>query len=70
MAGINAVSSSGNSSEAQAMLVKYQQKLATDLAAKAAEKVIDADRQAVARAQQAAQQSPSASGGSTLDVTA
>ncbi|MFI5934578.1 hypothetical protein [Actinoplanes sp. NPDC051494] len=80
MAAISAVSSS---SEAQTELVKYQQKLAADLAAKAAEKVITADKDAVARAQQSAlqatqqaQQSPqvtssaaTASVGSTFDVT-
>src|SRR3954451_22306306 len=81
MAPISAVSTS---SEAQAALVKYQQKLATDLAAKAAAKVITADKEAVAKAQQAVQQAQQPSEvttgastaatadaiGATLDVTA
>jgi hypothetical protein len=75
MAAVSAVSSS---SDAQAQLVKYQQKLAADVAAKAAAKVITADKEAVTKAQQAVQQSqePSTAAtsatsatGSVLDVT-
>jgi CRISPR/Cas system-associated endonuclease Cas1 len=46
---ITAISPAGN--DARSELVKYQQKLATDLAAKAAAKVITADKNAVAQAQ-------------------
>jgi hypothetical protein len=80
MAAVSAVSSS---SDTQALLVKYQQKLAADLAAKASAKVITADKDAVAKAQQAADeaQQPSPTGtdtstartagavGSSLDLT-
>jgi hypothetical protein len=80
MPSISAVSSSG---EAGSQLVRYQQKLAAGLAAKAADRVIDADQAAVARAEQAtraqqtaAQQSlttataaTAATAGARLDVT-
>jgi len=78
MAAVSAVSSS---SEARTELVKYQQKLAADLAAKAAEKVITADRDTLDKARQAAQQAQqpttaalsqaatAGAAGSTLDVT-
>jgi hypothetical protein len=66
MAAVSAVSSS---SDAQDQLVKYQQKLAADLAAKAAAKVITADKANVAKAQQAAQQSSSADSTSTADAS-
>jgi hypothetical protein len=59
MAAVSAVdsaSSVSSSSEAQAALIKYQQKLAADLAAKAAEKVVTADKDAVTKAQQTVQQ--------------
>lgn len=46
---ITAISPATN--DARSELVKYQQKLATDLAAKAAAKVITADKNAVAQAQ-------------------
>src|ERR1700754_2528849 len=52
---ISAIDSSGSSGETQSALVRYQQKLAADLAAKAAEKVITADKQDVAKAQLTAQ---------------
>ncbi|WP_067498610.1 hypothetical protein [Actinoplanes sp. TFC3] len=59
MAAIEAISST-TSTSAQTELEKYQQKLAADLAAKAAEKVIAADKAAVTKAQQAqAQQTQS-----------
>ncbi|WP_212997994.1 hypothetical protein [Winogradskya consettensis] len=61
MAAVSAVDSVSSSSEAQAALIKYQQKLAADLAAKAAEKVITADKDAVTKAQQAVQQSAQSS---------
>ena len=60
--------SSASSSDAQAELVEYQQKLATDLAAKAAAKVITADKDVVTKAPQAVQQASSGSSG--LDVAA
>ena len=46
---ITAITSPAN--EAKSDLAKYQQKLAADLAAKAAAKVISADKNAVAQAQ-------------------
>ncbi|GGN85538.1 hypothetical protein GCM10010112_66060 [Actinoplanes lobatus] len=71
---MDAISGVTSSSDARAQLVKYQQQLAKDLAAKAAAKVINADRAAVAKAEQAVQQverSAAATGsiGTTLDVT-
>lgn len=73
MAAISAVDSVSSASETQELLVKYQQQLASDLAAKAANKVITADKDAVARAQQAAQQapqpSPAGTGTSSVDLT-
>jgi len=42
---------SSNTTEAKSELVKYQEKLAADLAAKAAAKVITADKNNVARVQ-------------------
>ncbi|GAA2638216.1 hypothetical protein [Paractinoplanes durhamensis] len=80
---VSAIDSAGTSS-AESELVKYQQKLAADLAAKASakvaetdrERVIAQDRSAVAKAQQAVQrekettQTVSTSGfQSKLDVT-
>jgi hypothetical protein len=54
MAAISAVNSAG---DAQSELVRYQQKLAADLAAKAAAKVIADDQDTVARAEQSVQRS-------------
>ena len=51
---ITAISTSDN--QARSDLAKYQQKLAADLAAKAASKVISADKNAVAQAQLQIQQ--------------
>jgi UDP-N-acetylglucosamine transferase subunit ALG13 len=72
---VAAVSAVSSTSEAQAELVKYQQKLATDLAARAAAKVITADKEAVTKArlsvQQSQQSAPAATSttSSTVDVT-
>ncbi|MET0493434.1 MAG: hypothetical protein ABW000_09935 [Actinoplanes sp.] len=63
---IESVTASGSSSTAQTELLKAQQKLATDLAAKAAEKVITADQATVAKVEkEVAQQRAS---GSTVDL--
>jgi hypothetical protein len=48
---VSSVGSSGSSSAAQAELLKAQQKLAADLAAKAADKVIAADKATVTTVQ-------------------
>jgi hypothetical protein len=67
-------SGTGSSSTAQADLLRAQQKLAADVAAKAAAKVITEDKTAVKNAQQAVNQQPSTSSttvgsSSTLDIT-
>jgi hypothetical protein len=73
MAAISAVGSVSPANETQEILVKYQQKLAADLAAKAGNKVIIADKDALARAQhavrQAQQPSSAGTGDSSLDFT-
>jgi len=73
MAAISAVGSVSSTSETQETLVRYQQKLAADLAAKAGSKVITADKDALARAQQAVLQaqhpSSAGTGDSSLDLT-
>jgi len=64
---IEGIGATTSSSAAQTELLKAQQKLATDLAAKAAEKVITADKAAVAKEEkEAAEQRTS---GSTIDLT-
>jgi len=53
---IEGIGAATSSSAAQTELLKAQQKLATDLAAKAAEKVITADKAAVAKVEKEAAQ--------------
>jgi hypothetical protein len=64
---IGSSSTSGTSSTAQAELLKAQQKLAADLAAKAEDKVIAADKATMAKVQQAAAQRTS-SGSLDIDL--
>ena len=68
---MNAVSAVNSTSEAKATLARYQDKLASDLATKAAaQKVIDQDKEMVAKAQQAVQQTQQTSAATTSAAAA
>ncbi|MBU2666051.1 hypothetical protein KOI35_21285 [Actinoplanes bogorensis] len=74
MNAVSAVDAVSPSSEAKAQLVRYQEKLAADLAAKVAqERVIQQDREAVTKAQESVREAEKAStaavAGAGLDVT-
>jgi hypothetical protein len=65
---VSSIGSSGSSSTAQAELLKAQQKLAADVAAKAADKVIAADKAAVTKIQREVAQSRTSTGAVDVDL--
>ena len=69
MAAIGAINSTSSPGDAQQALIEAQQKLTTDLAAKAAAKVIIVDKATVLKVQKAvAEAQPEGGNGSTRNV--
>ena len=65
---VSSIGSSGSAGTAQDELLKAQQKLAADVAAKAADKVITADKAAVTKVQREVTQQRGGTGSVDIDL--